>query len=108
MHAVFIFGCKIDVSIDLAPFRAQHIRIEIPGQRTNLLIRQGHQIELGVNHARCLSFFHILSNAVESFWRSTHENALAIWRELGAVQEFALLYQSLYTHIIEIETIVGI
>ena len=96
MHAVFIFGCKIDVSIDLAPFRAQHIRIEIPGQRTNLLIRQGHQIELGVNHTRCLSFFHILSNAVESLRRSAHENALAIRRELGAVQKFALFYQGFY------------
>ena len=96
VHAVFIFSCKIDISIDLAPFRAQHIRIEIPGQRTNLLICQGHQIELGVDHARRLPFFHILSNAIESLWRSTHENALAIWRELGAVQKFALFYQGFY------------
>ena len=78
MYAVFIFGCKIDVSIDLTPIHTLHVRIEIPGQRTNLLIRQGHQIELGVDHARRLSFFYILSNAVESFRRSTHENALAI------------------------------
>ena len=108
MHAILIFCREVDVAICLTPIHTLHIRIEIPGQRTNLLIRQGHQIELGVNHARCLSFFHILSYAVESFRRSAHENALAIRRELGAVQKFALFYQSLYTHIIEIETIVGI
>ena len=85
MHAVFILCCEIDVSIHLAPIHALHVRIEILGHRANLLIRQVHQIELGVNHARNLSLLHILSNSIESLRRTGNENALAVWRELGTV-----------------------
>ena len=85
MHAVFILGCEVNIAIRLAPIHALHVRIEILGHRANLLIRQVHQIELGVNHTRSLSLLHILSNSIESLRRTGNENALAVWRELGTV-----------------------
>ena len=108
MHAILIFCRKVDVAICLTPIHTLHVRIEILGQRTNLLIRKSHQIELGIYHTRNLSLLYILSDTTECLRRTRNENALAIRRELGTIQEFTLLYQSLYTHIIEIETIVGI
>ena len=105
MHAVFILGCEVNVAIRLTPIHALHVRIEILGHRANLLIRQIHQIELGVNHARNLSLLHILSNSIESLRRTSNENTLAVWRELGTAQELTLLYQRLNTHIVQIETI---
>ena len=108
MHAVFILGCKVNIAIHLAPIHALHVRIEILGHRANLLIRQVHQIELGVNHARSLSLLHILSNSIESLRRTGNENTPAVWRELGTVQELTLLYQRLNAHIVQIETIEGV
>ena len=108
MHAVFILGCEVDIAIRLAPIHALHVRIEILGHRANLLIRQVHQIELGVNHARSLSLLHILSNSIESLRRTGNENTPAVWRELGTVQELTLLYQRLNAHIVQIETIEGV
>ena len=108
MHAVFILCSEVDVAICLTPIHALHVRIEILGHRAHLLIRQVHQIELGVNHARSLSLLHILSNSVEGLRRTGNENALAVWRELGTIQEFTLLYQRLYTHIVQIETVEGV
>ena len=108
MHAVFILCCEIDVSIRLAPIHALHVRIEIPGHRFHLLVCQSHQIELCIYHAWCLSLFYILSDAIESLRRTGYEDALAVWRELGTIDEFSLLYQSLHAHIVQIETIEGI
>ena len=108
MHAVFILGSEVDVAICLTPIHALHVRIEILGHRAHLLIRQVHQIELGVNHARNLSLLHILSNSIESLRRTGNKNTLAVWRELGTVQELSLLHQSLNTHIVQIETIEGV
>jgi len=90
---ITVFGGEVHTIVHSRPYRLHHVRIERPGQRFNLLTLQIHQVKLIVNHARGLSFLHILADATQALRCTGQQYLAAVGRELRIGQKTVIFHQ---------------
>ena len=90
---ITVFCGEVHTIVYSRPYRLHHVRIECPGQRFNLLALQIHQVKLIVNHARGLSFLHVLTDAPQTLRCTGQQYLTAVGRELRIGQETVIFHQ---------------
>ena len=106
-NAITVFGSEVHTIVYSRPYRLHHVRIECPGQRFNLLALQIHQVKLIVNHARGLSFLHVLADASQTLRCTGQQYLTAIGRELRIGQETVIFHQFFHLQGLHIHLVHG-
>ena len=106
-NAITIFGGEVHTIVYSRPHRLHHVRIERPGQRFYLLALQIHQVKLIVNHARGLSFLHVLADASQTLRCTGQQYLTAVGRELRIGQETVIFHQFFHLQGLHIHLVHG-